>query len=717
MSASPFRLPIRYQIVGLLTVFIAVIAGSSFYSTQSFLHSDKIATVRELQTLQVGELGTELRERISTARAQLRTGALRLLSDNNVSRNPGLDPELWRYISVRDRSWVSPKANLTAPPVFPAELPPRTPQENMGLEGSALAANTFHLKEWVQIQEGTELRSHLVHALMDSRLLLPESVQLDRGPIKGLVLDVNSAKAAGLSDSAAAGASFKRSIWFGSEEAREKLDALFSQPLPESFSAALLKVANPTAREIIRERADDNLLVGWSSVVVPDSKLHLNVLSIVDRGTLLQGFRRFILEQAFVVFLIFGAGLVFALIVASRMSKPIEQLVQAARVLETGDFDIRVKVTRNDELGDLGGAFNHMAVSLHERETALKEAQGALVQSEKLAALGTLSAGIAHEVKNPLAGILGNADLAMNQFEAMGFDAATPLRRYIEVIQKETKRCRGIVDSLMRFSRQEKAEQVLVDLEIIAWEAVHLVEYSLNLARVRVEKNFADEVQVILGNSNQVEQVLLNMLQNAGHAMPDGGVVRLATEFHPDAADAPVGRLIAYKHESFQGPFCRLSISDAGGGMSEEVQRKIFEPFFTTKPKGLGTGLGLSVTMGILGDHRARISITSAPGEGTTFFLDFMAKGPRTLDIHAQLEEIRGRKAGGTKLTTDVSAHSEGAGAPASAVAPPPPPVTDSALRRSPELRSPEPHTAGTDTTGSFQLRKPSLKGGNGKPA
>jgi len=188
------------------------------------------------------------------------------------------------------------------------------------------------------------------------------------------------------------------------------------------------------------------------------------------------------------------------------------------------------------------------------------------------------------------------------------------------------------------------------------------MEYALSKTSVRIEKQFVDDAWMVNGAHNQVEQVLLNMIQNAGHAMPNGGVLTVGTQFVPDPESGSVGRFLAFESPEFRGPFVRVYIRDTGTGMTEEIQRKIFEPFFTTKARGVGTGLGLAVTMGILGDHKARVSLDSAPGQGTTFYLDFMATQERTEKVRQHIEETRHRKAGGSKLSTDVSA-----GPPASA--------------------------------------------------
>jgi signal transduction histidine kinase len=311
--------------------------------------------------------------------------------------------------------------------------------------------------------------------------------------------------------------------------------------------------------------------------------------------------------------------------------------------METGKFETRVEVIQKDEIGDLARAFNHMGQSLADREKALNEAHGALVQSEKLATLGTLSAGIAHEVKNPLAGIMGNADLALMATQNLGEDLKVKINNYLDVIKKEAKRTRSIIDGLMRFSRKETTALVQIDLELVAWDAIQLMEHSLNMGGVKINKKFDPKLKTVLGNSNQVEQVLLNMMQNAGHAMAKGGVLDIETFLFSDTKSAPVGDLVAYKHPDFHGPFARVSIKDSGSGMTPEVMKKIFEPFFTTKEAGKGTGLGLAVTMNILAEHKARISITSHVGQGTTFFIDFMVSGDRTVEMVEKLSAFHER--------------------------------------------------------------------------
>ncbi len=279
-----------------------------------------------------------------------------------------------------------------------------------------------------------------------------------------------------------------------------------------------------------------------------------------------------------------------------RMTRPIQKLSDATRAVAAGDFNIHVEVGSHDELRFLSDSFNRMASELKKREGALKAAQEALIQSEKMAAFGQLGAGIAHEVKNPLAGIMGYAQLAQRKI-----DPESPVARHLAIIEKETKRCKVIIENLLRFARQEKTAFMPTDLNRVILDAVTIVDHQLGINHITIEKAFAEPLPKINGNDNQLQQVLINLMINAQQAMPEGGTLRLATRAIP--------------------PYVEIRVSDTGTGIPEENLKKIFEPFFTTKPVGTGTGLGLSVSYGLIKDHGGQILVASEVGKGTTFTL------------------------------------------------------------------------------------------------
>jgi len=299
-----------------------------------------------------------------------------------------------------------------------------------------------------------------------------------------------------------------------------------------------------------------------------------------------------------VAFLLLMASALLSFFWSSTLTRPIRKLSDATQVLGHGDFDIQVEPGSRDEIGDLASSFNHMAGELKTRETALKTAQEQLVQSEKMAAFGQLGAGIAHEVKNPLAGILGFAQLSLRKLEE-----GSPLFNNLAVIEKETKRCKLIIDNLLRFARQEKVAHSPLDLNAVVQDAAAIVDHQLTINKITFEKELAPALPTVYGNGNQIEQVLINMMINAQQAMEGApGSIRISTALAGSGG-------------------AEVRIKDSGPGIPRELQAKIFEPFFTTKAAGKGTGLGLSVSYGIIKDHKGEIRIESEPGAGTEFII------------------------------------------------------------------------------------------------
>ena len=259
---------------------------------------------------------------------------------------------------------------------------------------------------------------------------------------------------------------------------------------------------------------------------------------------------------------------------------------------------MKINATSRDEIGSLATSFNHMASELKSREKALIEANEKLVQSEKLSAFGQLSAGIAHEVKNPLTGILGYAQLSLRKI-----DKETSLHKNISVIEKEAKRCKAIIENLMKFARQEQVEFKETDLINVAGDALAIVDHQLSINRIKVIKQFDPALPLISGNANQIQQVLINLMINSQQAM-----------------DGEPGT-ISLRIRNCNDKWVEIWLKDSGPGIDKEIQDKLFEPFFTTKKSGKGTGLGLSMSYGIINEHKGKILIHSTLGKGTTFVI------------------------------------------------------------------------------------------------
>jgi len=232
--------------------------------------------------------------------------------------------------------------------------------------------------------------------------------------------------------------------------------------------------------------------------------------------------------------------------------------------------------------------------------------QRAARQSDKLAALGTLSAGVAHEINNPIGVITSRVEVMM--LEAADGSLSPEMRKDLEVILRHARRVATITQGLLSFARQSSGTQGPVELNRVVEEIVQLVQKDMGRSRVTVSTELGEGLPLITADANAVGQVLLNLLTNARRAMPDGGSITVETVL------VDGGRSI------------RLAVRDSGPGIPPDILPKIFDPFFTTRSDG--TGLGLSISHGIMEDHRGTIDVSSEVGRGTVFTLTFPVGAP-----------------------------------------------------------------------------------------
>ncbi|MEJ2471843.1 MAG: ATP-binding protein, partial [Desulfuromonadales bacterium] len=324
---------------------------------------------------------------------------------------------------------------------------------------------------------------------------------------------------------------------------------------------------------------------------------------------------------------IFGGTLMLLIIIAlswmtqSMVIDPVHDLLLHARKVANMELDSQLQLKSNDEIGELSDAFNSMTVKLKdardeyqklnetlvakviERTEEIAQVNDQLVRSEKLASLGQLVAGIAHEINNPLAGILMFANMFADDDrldQEQRDDALT--------IVHETKRCADIVKRLLDFSRTSIPDKQVRSLSEIMESTLALVEHHAEVNDVEIIRKYDDDLPDMEVDPNQMEQVFINLLVNACHAMPLGG--RLTISMRTNRAR---DRVIT-------------TIEDTGQGITEENLGRIFDPFFTTKNQDLngisGTGLGLSVSYGIIQNHGGQIMVQSAVGRGTLFTID-----------------------------------------------------------------------------------------------
>jgi len=268
------------------------------------------------------------------------------------------------------------------------------------------------------------------------------------------------------------------------------------------------------------------------------------------------------------------------------VGKPVSRLVTATQRVAGGDLTCKVDVKRRDELGRLADSFNDMTGKLREQHQQL-------IQSDKLASLGRLAAGVAHEINNPLTGVLTYSSFLLKRAE----DAET--REDLEIIVRETKRCRQIVKNLLDFARQARPNKSDVDLDGVIRRALEILRNRLTLEGVSVDVDVARDLPSIKADRDQLVQVLVNLIVNAADALgKTGGTITIRS------AKAAGGVV--------------LEVADNGCGINSENLNKIFDPFFSTKGHE-GTGLGLAVVWGIVNEHGGAIEVASNTGRGTVF--------------------------------------------------------------------------------------------------
>jgi two-component system NtrC family sensor kinase len=280
-----------------------------------------------------------------------------------------------------------------------------------------------------------------------------------------------------------------------------------------------------------------------------------------------------------------------------RISVPIMKLVSASREVAQGNLDAQVEIASNDELGEMADAFNVMASSIKQRDEQLKEfARNKIMESERLALIGQLAANVAHELNNPLQGIVTYSHLLLERVSSENSATSSAQK-----IVTQANRCRDIIRGLLDFSRQRKPDATVCDINSVVEECVSLLENQAPFHNIQIVKEFEHGLPMILVDPSQMQQVFINLIINAVEAMEEGGQLTLKTRFDPDEE------------------VIEIDITDTGYGIPEENMEKLFDPFFTTKEVGHGTGLGLAISYGIVKEHQGTISVESEVDQGTTF--------------------------------------------------------------------------------------------------
>ncbi len=384
------------------------------------------------------------------------------------------------------------------------------------------------------------------------------------------------------------------------------------------------KVRLPSDSKTRVYHTDTQRLLGLINPIYNEPSCHpchsknVNVLGVLDTMISLEEFdkekaqlyNRMILSGVISVVVL---SVLSSLLLTRFVNRPIDKLLAATKTAALGNLDQTVNIKSHDELGELSNSFNNMITELkrsrdaieewtqtleqrvQERTQELQQVQDQLIRAGKMAALGELAAGVAHEINNPLTGVLTFSSLMLKKT-----DENHPWKRDLENIVQQTTRCRNIVRGLLDFARQRKPDKKEWDIHALIERTLTLVENQARFQNIKIVKEFKPDMPLLFVDGDQIQQVFMNIVINAADAMGnDGGTLAIKTDVNNGVAE--------------------ISFMDTGCGMPKEHLSKLFTPFFTTKETGKGTGLGLAISYGIIQSHGGEIEADSEPGKGSTF--------------------------------------------------------------------------------------------------
>ncbi len=389
-----------------------------------------------------------------------------------------------------------------------------------------------------------------------------------------------------------------------------------------SISTPILNEANCT-NTTCHVHDDDDSVLGLLQVKLS--------LSEIDKTRTASEIYYFALVSVFIL----GSMIILVTFTQRTIHRPMAHIVRASNEVAQGNLDIRIPVEefRDADMSHVGNAFNNMLDELGSvnkklrrwskdlEETVrikteeIKRTQNELIHIERMASLGKLSSSVAHEINNPLAGVLTYSKLVARLLKnkTANPDDLENIFGYLDMIESETKRCGNIVKGLLDFSRNEPSRHKITQLNSILTETKTLMEHSFKVAQVELVTDFTATQDAIQCNPNQIKQICIAVLVNAIEAITKEGKVSFASYNNDDLTEI------------------YIEISDNGSGIRQEDMDRIFEPFFTRKKDGAGSGLGLAVTYGIIQQHKGRIAVESELTKGTNFII--------SMPLYTQIEE------------------------------------------------------------------------------
>jgi two-component system NtrC family sensor kinase len=344
---------------------------------------------------------------------------------------------------------------------------------------------------------------------------------------------------------------------------------------------------------------NDWYITAYKPIVDPEGK----IIGAIYTGVLEAPYRepqKIIMLFFFIALAITAiASLILMFFYTKRLIRPIENVINTSKRIMDGDLSARCKIRPPGEIGILCKTIDQMAESMEENMRKMQEdTKIQLMQSEKLASVGRLAAGVAHEINNPLTGVLTFAHFLKEKKTNDKDDLHD-----INVIIQETTRVRDIIRGLLDFARQTPPNRSMISVNETIQLLLKLVKGQKEFRNILIVENYQENLPELYADKNQLQQVFLNLILNAGEAISGPGTITITTVLSNN-------NIV-------------ITFADTGCGISSDDLDRIFDPFFTTKPVGKGTGLGLSVSYGIIQQHGGIIKCESKQGEGTTFKIYF----------------------------------------------------------------------------------------------
>jgi signal transduction histidine kinase len=586
------RFPVRFQILALVAAVLIVALGSYFALATRLFTSDKLTYIYDLESSLTAMISEETRESLS--------GRIDKLGYFAVAARDGDADRAARHLLASDPDLLSLEiweARRGGPErVFLHVEPERLAASNLDEADLAEARRTTPVPFDVLGDEG---------ALLQNASLPPDVALLSLAavPPGGEAAVVAIFRPDRMLRIFARSPAWRVYLVDGRGRLVVHPDPARMVAREDASSSELVREATrgPLARGVREFEAGEGPVLGAFARIGVG---RLAVVAEVPRAEALRATRALARRSV-----LFGLAVLFVAVIASvalglRLTAPLRRLEEATAAIARGDFATRVPETGGNEIAALARAFNRMGAELAEREARLGEAHAQLAQSAKLSAVGELAASVVHEVKNPIAGLVGYAEV--------GAQAATleEAREIFQVIEKNAWRASDVLQTMLAFSRPADVTRGPVDLSQLARDTLRLVQHQLQLSGVSIETDLPGGLPPAWGNEQQLQQMLVNLVMNAAHAMED-------TE----------RRVLAVVTRA-EGDRVVLAVRDTGVGMTPETRARLFTPFFTTKAPGQGTGLGLSVTRRIVESHGGRIEVDTAPGVGTAFEVRLPSRPP-----------------------------------------------------------------------------------------